>query len=312
MPAARQELLARLNALERVIPNDTVQNRAFHERAHNESARLLRNGLMVVGVAALEDFLKGRTQEVLRYVSASGLPFGALPPKLQHAATLGAVRSASGHLSKVWRSLGDDLMGNVQAVAVDVASTTGPTFALSAYSLGFENSNLTSHSVKEIGGAFGLNDPWRQIGRVAQRVGLSSPSHEEAFGQAMRNRHLAAHQAAARTEPTDLSAFVRHAKGIALGFDAIVSRAARLLVEDTSRFLRSDGLVDGGLRIRFFDEGADGYWRDIPESKATHRKAKTRSPLDAEALTRARRNQELWVVRDASKIPFEWYATDIA
>lgn len=312
MASTRDVFLARLSALERVIPNALVQNDVFREVEHNESARLLRNGLMVVGVAALEDFIKGRTQELLRYLSSAGLSFSDLPQRMQQAATVSVFKSASGHLSRVWASLGDDIVGNIQAVALDVASTTAPNFTLSQFAFGFSNSNLTPDIVNDILKSFGLKNAWSQISRVAHRVGLASLSHEEAFRQALRNRHAAAHQAAAQTEPTDLIAFVQHAKGIAIGFDTIISRAGRLIAERDPSLLALDGLVERGVQIRFLNEAADGIWRDVPEGKRPYRKASTRASLERDSLARVRRVKGVLVIRDASDVPTTWFTTDVS
>ncbi|HIF20703.1 MAG TPA: hypothetical protein EYQ27_02065, partial [Gemmatimonadetes bacterium] len=286
MASARIALQARLAALERVIPEDLLQNRTLRDREHNESAKLIRNGLMVVGVAALEDFIRARLDELTTFIPTLGRPFGDLPDAMRRAATSGVLKSASGHLQRVWKASGEDLIAKAQGVALDVASTGGPGYTLSQYTFGHTSSNLSSYLVKDMGLSFHLSDPWGQIGEVARRVGLGSPSHAEAFDQSLRNRHAAAHDADASTQPTDLTAFVQHALGIAIGTDAVFSRAARLIANGS---LPSKDNIAPTIAIRFIGEGADGFWREKPEAGRTYRRNTDLVTIRTAALARADR-----------------------
>lgn len=76
MSNARSLFNSRIASLVNSLGIDAVQTRPLTEQAHNDVARMLRNGLAVVGFAALEDFIKSRVSEVLSEVGPTNVPFG--------------------------------------------------------------------------------------------------------------------------------------------------------------------------------------------------------------------------------------------
>jgi hypothetical protein len=87
MPSAKMEFIERMRCLNISIISEAVSNKALTDREHNAVARMLRNGLAVVGFAALEDFIKKRSSEAMEEIGQCSVPFSKLPKKLQNAAT---------------------------------------------------------------------------------------------------------------------------------------------------------------------------------------------------------------------------------
>ena len=93
MSVARATFLERLAAFKDAINVELLVSQAPSEVKHNQRARLMRNGLSVVGFAIVEDFVKARTAEVLTRIGNSPATFEQLPEKLRKASVLGVVKA---------------------------------------------------------------------------------------------------------------------------------------------------------------------------------------------------------------------------
>ncbi|WP_271680585.1 hypothetical protein [Thermomonas mangrovi] len=224
MSRARQDFLQRFATFEQTLGEATVQDGALHETDRNAKARLLRNGLAVASFAFLEDFIRQRSGEVLANIAASGVPFSVLPDKVRSATTFGLLRSLESRM----KFEPDDAakISFVQNHAGFVASTTTMPFQLSELSFGYKSSNISEDEVADILRAFRVQGPWQAVGFLASRVGLGSLVLMEAFKNAAKRRHMAAHVAGATTPLNDLENYVREAKAIAFGFDVLLSAPA--------------------------------------------------------------------------------------
>jgi hypothetical protein len=221
---ARASFLQRFATFATTLKEKYVQDGALHEREKNAKARLIRNGLAVVGFSFLEDFLRERTAEILTYLAASGVSFNLLPEKVKNGTTFGLLKALASRVQFEY----DDAarIAFAQAHAGYIASTGGAPFQLSPLSFGFKNSNIGADEVADIVRAFRINAPWQTFGTLAQRVGLGALPLEDAFTNASKRRHKAAHEAGSTTPHNDLENYVGEATAIAFGFDALLSAAA--------------------------------------------------------------------------------------
>ena len=96
-------------------------------------------------------------------------------------------------------------------------------------------------------------------------------------------------------------------------FDALVSRAGRLL-RDGHMTVSSPLKIDHKqVRFRFLDESVAGSkveWLEKPEKHRTYRRASDLAVLRAQALARAQARREVLVRRSAASLPVEWEVTE--
>ena len=284
MSVARNQFLARISSLARSIRIDAVKSRPLTEQAHNDVARMLRNGLAVVGFASLEDFIKSRTSEVLSEVGRTHVPFRDLPEKLRFATTFDALSALSYQLSLRAKA---DRVAYVQEHAQRIASTATAAYELSAHALGYDQANLQDETIKSILKCFLIDDPWGEMTKLASRIGLIALPLDETYRSAALRRHKAAHVAHADTPQTDLSQFTKEALATAIGFDALLSRALARMYALDAAYLRGTTKVSAASVMIRTIKRQDNSWRETIEGRTSA--VKVESSLDVLVpLTRAR------------------------
>jgi hypothetical protein len=308
--AARQAFLARLSAYRATVRSPLIVDRSPSERKHNAQARLFRNGLSVVGFALLEDFLRSRSSEVLEWLSTQTLTYLGLPSKLQRAATDGSVRALRAQYDNV-RRRGTNMPAYLADLGVALASLTGSSMTFSSLALGWRGSNLQTDEVGDMLGAFEVADGWTNIERMASRAGVGSLTVRTSFDNALESRHVAAHQATANVQPTDLQFFARDALGIALGYDAVLSRAARLVASGSSGAAPAGALLQDSIRIRFLEKQSATWREHLEGSPSTIKRERVYARVEASARRHARASFDLIVILDTYSSPYRWITTDV-
>ncbi|WP_144429531.1 HEPN domain-containing protein [Myxococcus hansupus] len=309
MSIARGSFLERLAAFHRALSADSLVDKALTDSDHNETARLLRNGLAVVGFSSLEGFIRSRTSEILGRISGSPVKFSDLPVRLQESCTFGAIKALSFQIDLRSRN-GEDVTSFIQRVGSQIASTSRSTYELAELSFAHDKSNINSNDIKEILGAFGIKDGWGNISKFAGRTGLPSLGLEDSFRTASRTRNRAAHRPDADIATSDLDSFHKAALGIAIGFDALISRASRLIVENAAFRSGAHQLAHDNIPIRFLD-ASGSRWREKEEASS---KASRISAIEAiawtECINKARSKQQIAIKRNPASLPLLWVTTD--
>lgn len=95
MPTAKQNFLERLFIIEKTLSTPNILDGLPTQTEHNNIARLLRNGLAVVGFVALEDFIKNRAIEILNEIASSHIPFSNLTEDLRYFSTVDVLKSST-------------------------------------------------------------------------------------------------------------------------------------------------------------------------------------------------------------------------
>lgn len=302
-------LLRRIEAIEKAASDPILIDRALTDTEHNDRAKLLRNGLMVVAFTSLEDFLRARTGELLDLASRTVVPFSDLPALLRDAATMGAMKAARAR-AEMAKNSGEDALALLQTAASHVASTAGGSLQLSRYSLGYLGSNVGSSEIASILTAFNAQDAWNEISRVASRCGAGSLPLKSAYDQAMRLRHSAAHNPEANVQPQNLLDFCTQAVSIALGFDVIASRATRMLRDGDAEILAGKVKISDALEIRFLDEETRGHVERRETVQRALSVTKDHQMALQKAVQGAGKLRSPVVLRDRSGLPRNWVITD--
>lgn len=258
MSQARRDYLATVASLESAIDSPSAIDGLPHEVDHNNAARLIRRGLMVVSYSALEDFLKGRTDEVLATVASGHVPFSDLPEPLRQMTTESALESLTRTFRRI-RAAGDDVMQVVHQVAGEVASTASAAYALSGYGFGRGEANLSSEFIKKMMMGFNLNNPWGQVNLLSQRANLGAGNLEAELKTYLQKRNEAAHTSIANVESSHLQSFRAVSVAIAFGFDNAISRAARLLSRGDPRILSARFDAEADLELVYIEPRRSGF-----------------------------------------------------
>lgn len=308
MSAARLDFLARIHAYELAAAHGDLVNRGPKDREHNDRARILRNGLAVIGFATLEDFLRRRTGELIVATGGARFPFSQLPLRMREAMTKSVIDALRFQMRLNDR---EAYIRLVQDHATKIASTSALTggFQPSEFAFGHDASNLAHGDIKEVLGDFKVRDGWGMIDRLLARGVGGIWATQGAFESAAKRRHSAAHEASFDAPITDLSAFVRIASGIACGFDILLSRAIDLLLVGDRRMLDDNfGLDQTMIVLAYVRPKGGGKWTSILQ---TARRAWRTSPSQIDALVAAKQNSKIRrnsiIVTDAQGIIRDWY-----
>jgi len=170
----------------------------------------------------------------------------------------------------------------------------------------------TDAAVQGILDAFRVDNSWSAIGSIASRCNVGVLDLRSAMTAAAARRHAAAHQADAAVEIADLQAFAVEVVGISLGFDLLLSRALRKILDADRDYLSQQRKVAArDVPIRVLEQDG-GWWREVvlPNTRAFKRN-RDRDTLLAGCTTRARAKGESVVVLGARGFPMEWATPDV-
>lgn len=248
MPNARSIFIERINGLDSTL-NDSTLNYSLLDKStlfqqHNTSAKLLRNGLAVIGFVFLEDFIKSRIKEVLTELPTFSIAFNDLPELLRYRTTVGSLKSIM-NLIRYQENKEDQILF-VQGNATKIGSTVNTRYDLVEIAFGHNNSNINSSEIAETLKAFNIPDAWNQMSSVSNSIGLSALPLKNSFDNAAFRRNKAAHDATANTPNLDLSQYVKDAFAIALSFDSLLCKSIFKFKTHDSNFISGKSVVSSG------------------------------------------------------------------
>ena len=309
MANSRASFLERINSLKNSLESESVLTKAATSvnREHNSVARILRNGLTVVGFVTLEDFIKQRTSEVLSQVGTKGIPFTQLPDKLQSASTHGALKALSFQL-KI-RSDQHEKLTYIQEHASKIASTTASAYELSEHTFGYDQSNVTHETILQTLLAFHVDKPWHQITAISSRLNLLGLPAQATYIGAATRRHRAAHVASADIPKSDLEQFVKEAFAIAISYDLLISKALNNISNFDTNYL------DGSTKISSTDidwrvvKKVNNEWKEFRTSDTTlraHRRNRNKDIVIQEAKQRAIQSGQALLIFNEDNTINEW------
>lgn len=305
MANARTDFIDRIRTLKKTISDtEAVRSKSLAEREHNEIARMLRNGLAVVGFASLEDFIKARSSEVLNSIGPLGVPFERLPDKIQMATTSGAISALNYQLSLRDRQ---DKTTFVQEHAQKISSTSNGGYSLTALAFGFGQANLNGEAVKNILSSFNIENPWGQITNIASSLGLAALPLSESFSNAAIRRHRAAHVAGADTPQGDISQFVSEAISIAIGFDFLITKAFNKIKNFDAAYLNGTSKITASNISYRVIRYSDSKWKEYLSGRTKAFRVSTDLiALSNDAKQRAVNAGQFYIHFDESGLIKDW------
>ena len=231
MSSAREFVLTDVAAIREAAQNAAlIPTTGMH--GDEQVARVLRNGLAVIALAALERFLRERVAELAVVLTARAhLKFNELPEALQNRLAVSALAALSSELGRSSAPLAK--IGDVVSLGKSLASLDSARTAFSASSLQWAGSNVRPDDIEQALRALGYKNPWGQLSEVmskAIRPGTKADVSAVLRGLLDR-RHSAAHDAAHTVSVLEVRSLHRDVLILALTVDALLSDAARCLIE---------------------------------------------------------------------------------
>ena len=304
MATAKSLFLERIASLVNSIKIEAVANKSLLDRSHNDVARMLRNGLAVVGFASLEDFIKSRTSEILNEIGRTGVPFRSLPEKLQYAATFESV-SALSYQMKI-RDKAERVL-YIQEHAAKISSTSQPVYEITPHAFGYDQANVNADNIKSILNSFQIENPWLEMTKLAGRIGLIGLPLEETFKAAASRRNKAAHVAHHDTPQTDLEQYTREAYAIAITFDALLFKAFKKLKERNVSYLSGQEKIKADfIKIRKLHFKNDRWKEELEGGPRAIKIERMLDDLKDNAKARAANAGNLYVEYTSDGQIFNW------
>lgn len=307
MSSAKADFIERIRCLNISVQSEATLNKGLADVEHNSVARMLRNGLAVVGFATLEDFVKKRTSEAMVEISGCSIPFSELPEKLQYAATfeiLSALNHQLGLIPKNQITGYADKIDYIQEQALNISSTATSNYMISNHTFAHSTSNVNKKVIGEILKSLQVDDPWRQMTTICAQLGLGTYPLVQQYENAAKRRHKAAHVASADTPSNDISQFVKDAFAIAIGFDALISKSIQKYRENAS--IHTSNITSSSISIRTV-RYQDSTWKEYTnQSRRAYRTSRDLSVLSTDAKRRSCAAKQLYVEFDENSVVSNW------
>ena len=149
--------------------------------SNNRSAAHLRlNGLSVVAFSSLEDFIRRRTYEVIRWLGEQSVPFASLPKSLQSTILIGTLKGLNFSLDRAEK---DDRSFIVQLEGLLLGQTgENGKFVPSEYFFGRSASNISAGVVKQLLQAVGFTDVVEALDHIRINFRVSVTTRASALG----------------------------------------------------------------------------------------------------------------------------------
>lgn len=305
MPSSKNNLIERLVYLRKSLDLQNLNDLPPSNVDHNNIAKVLRNGLAVVGFVSIEDFIKKRTGEILNEISNTTVPFNSLPEDLQYSTTVESLKSLT-RLVKLEPTKADKI-SFIQQNSSIIASTANTAYDLSEYSFGYSNSNINSGDIKQLMKSFYIKDPWRNMTRISARIGLTSFPLENSFENAAIRRHRAAHNSTTSTPIVDLQQFISEAFGIAISFDSLLVKSLNLIRAHNTTYLSGGTSIDNTMVNLSFIKKEGDLWKYKRENQTRAVKNHSdKSVLKPIVIPLAQSKNETLIIFDENGNVEEW------
>lgn len=191
MSAATEDLLRTLTALRKIVDElGSVQLGTGMDRSVNS---LCLNGAHVTAFAALEDFLRRRVLEVIRWLGKSDVKFNDFPQALKKFLLEETIKGINFSLQRTDESERVSFL-QLEGLLMDSTINSAVKFEPSDYCFGKSQSNLSKAQIGDFISAMMIKDGLTSLTTVgvAAGLGMLGPP-DRIFVRLAINRHKAAH-----------------------------------------------------------------------------------------------------------------------
>lgn len=235
MSVARQEFAENLKGVREAISLEPIAQGSLGA-AISPGIVVLRRGMMVASLIALEGFIRDRTNEITVKFQDWPRAFDDLPSKLRMAARLEAL----GHLQKFSRVLkrqGEDYEAELRSELAKMVSGHGTVLQLTRFVAGDFTGNLSATGLGDLLKAFQVFHYWEGFRSLASDTGFGVPSVEEVVKNIVTWRHKSAHVPGYVPNASDIIELDKKLLCVAMCFDVALTAAAQAAIETSSEWL---------------------------------------------------------------------------
>lgn len=210
---------------------------------------VLRRGILVAGLIALESFVRDRTSEALKSLERWPKSFEDLPEKLRLAARLNAL-SYLQSFARMLKRQGDEFETELKDEIVKMASGHGTVQQFSKFVAGDFTGNLSDISLKELLSSVQVNDCWPSFRVISSDIGFGVPSVQEIVKTIVRRRHRSAHSAGYAPTATDIAGLRDDLLCVAFCFDVSISASMEQALANADDW--ADGKCDWRAGVQLY------------------------------------------------------------
>lgn len=228
MSVARQEFMRNIAGIREAIQLESLAQGAAGATI-SPGIIVLRKGVLVASLVALESFIRDRTAEISITFQRWPNSFDELPEKLRMATRLEALS----HLQKFARVLkrqGDDYENELKIEVAKLASGHETTLQLSKFVAGDFTGNLSAESLSVLVKSFQIKEHWNSFRVFASNTGFGVPSVEEVVKSIVRSRHKSAHSAGFVPNATDIADLDTELLCIGMCFDVAMTASVEVAI----------------------------------------------------------------------------------
>jgi len=221
MSVARSDFLQGLAGIREAIALESVAQGATGT-ALAPSIIVLRRGILIAGLIALEAFVRDRTSEALRTLERWPRSYEDLPEKLRAAARLNAL-SYLQQYAKMLKRQGDDYEGELQIEIGKMGSGQNSVLQFTKFVAGDYTGNLSDTGLKDLLSNLQVHDCWNSFRSFSADAGIGVPSVQEIVKNTVRKRHRSAHSSGYTPTATEIAGLYADLLCIAMCFDVAIT-----------------------------------------------------------------------------------------
>lgn len=304
MSVARQKFLQDLGALKEAIDLDPL-SAGSTTPVDSRGLVILRRGMLITSLIALESFIRDRTSETLGVFSNWPATYQDLPQRLRDAALLDALPNLQ-KFARMMKRQEDDYEATIVEQVKLMGMTSGPAFGFSKFVAGDYTGNISDTSIKELLSNFQVKDCWNEFRTLAADVGFGVPSVHEIAKGLIGKRHKSAHSSDFVPTVDDIRTIPLNLTCLGLCFDAAITASAAYALYAWRNWRDGEFNWRDRVRIHFLDP-AGSRFRLIRLGAARALRVSDNEAAAAAAMPPAAPGfVSLLVSRDAAERPLSW------
>jgi len=218
---SRTQFKQDLVGLTKAVALDPIATGA-NQATTNPGVVVLRRGILITALIALETFVRDRTSELLQRLGTWPARYDDLPQKLRDASLLNALSSLQRYANMLKRQQ-DDYQAELISELKKMSSNQGPSYSFTKFVAGDYTGNISDSSLTELLSNFQVNDCWTSFRGFSSDIGFGVPSVHELLKDVVRKRHRSAHAAGFIPTAADIANLGADLLCIGLCFDMALS-----------------------------------------------------------------------------------------
>lgn len=304
MSAARSQFIQSLQGLSAAASLDAITSGST-TTVVNPGVSILRRGILIAALIALETFIRDRTAELIDDLGQWPAKFEDLPQSFRDAALLDSLSHLQRYATMLKRQ-NENYELEITSEIKRMSSNIGPSFQFTKFIAGDYTGNISDRSLKALLGIFQIKDCWAKFRTFSSEIGLGFPSVDEVMKEVVKKRHRSAHAAAFIPSATDITGLEGKLFCLGICFDVSMSSSIELALVKWKNW--ADGSLDwrSAVDLYFIDKDKDKYRLKKSTAKKSIRVLSDKLDAPKFIPKGARGTTSVLVWRDEAQIPREW------